>query len=422
MYFCYFYPVGLDLERRRQPWLSVLLIGSILAVFCWQLWLPDRLPVHPWDLIYFAGNSPAWTAVTALLLHGGWLHLLGNLVYLFVFLPALEDRLGRVGVLLLFLAAGAGGNLAHGVAAWQNWLGQGGLGILGASGAISGLLGYALVRLPHARLAVVYWVLAPLQGQNRAGRCFVPLPLAVLGWLLLQVVQATLASASASQVSYPAHLGGFTLGLVLALVMRGQAEARAESSLLQARRYLSRGQGLAAVGAYANYLQSAPDDLDAACEQVRALVMAGLTDEAVAGYRALYRRAANVGRWDLALPILAEGRRARRDLGLSVEELAAAAHQAEKAAERTLALHLYTELVQKDDAHPLVARAWIRLLLLLHADPRRCAELGDWLQRARRTLPPGPWREYLEQTFSPAPAGRAGPAADPSSPLAGSGP
>jgi len=159
MYFCYFYPVGLDLARRRHPWLSILLIGSILAVFGWQVWFADRLPVHPWDLIYFVGSSRSWTALSALWLHGGWLHLAGNLIYLAALLPALEDRLGRVGVFLLYLVAGAGGNLAHGVAAWQDWLGQGGLGIMGASGAVSGLLGYALIRIPHARMAVVYWIL-----------------------------------------------------------------------------------------------------------------------------------------------------------------------------------------------------------------------------------------------------------------------
>ncbi|MDY0109258.1 MAG: rhomboid family intramembrane serine protease [Candidatus Krumholzibacteria bacterium] len=412
MYFAYFYPIGLDLPRRRQPWLSMLLIGSILAVFVWQRWFADRLPVHPWDLVFFVGGGRPWTAASALLLHAGWLHLAGNLVYLGVFLPALEDRLGRAGILLLFLVTGIAGNLAHGIAAWQGWLGQTGLGILGASGAISGLLGFALVRIPYARVAVAYWVLAPLQGQNRAGRCRLPLPAAVMAWLLLQVVQASLADESASLVSYPAHLGGFGLGLVLAMCLGGARDARAESRLLRARRYLAGGDGLAAAGAYADYLALQPGDLAAAAEQARALVMGGVAERAAAAYRDVFRRATAAGRWDLALATLAEGRRGGGGLGLDVDELAAAARESERAGDQDLALCLYMDLVQQGRAHPASDRAWVRLLLLLHADPARQAEARVWLARARQSLPAGAWRDYLEQTFRQPPDDRAQSAPD----------
>ena len=281
MYFCYFYPVGLDLPRRRQPWLSILLIGSIVGAFVWQRWFPGRFSLHPWDLVFYVGSAKPWTAVTALFLHAGWLHLFGNLVYLMVLLPSLEDRLGRAGLLLVFLLTGVGGNLAHGIAAWQNWLGQGGLGILGVSGAISGLLGFALVRLPYARIAVVYWVFAPLLGQNRAGRAYLPLPAAVGLWLLLQVVNASLAPESGSLVSYPAHLGGFGLGVLLALAMGGLSQGRAESRLARARRYVERGQGWAAAGAYTEYLEQVADDLPVYLEQARALVLAGAGNQAI---------------------------------------------------------------------------------------------------------------------------------------------
>ena len=76
MYFCYFYPTGLDISRARHPWLSMLLIGSMLGAFAWQLWWPQRLSVHPWDLVFYVGSMSPWTAVTAIFLHAGWLHLL----------------------------------------------------------------------------------------------------------------------------------------------------------------------------------------------------------------------------------------------------------------------------------------------------------------------------------------------------------
>ena len=407
MYFCYFYPTGLDLPRERRPWLSILLVGSMLGAFAWQFWWPNSLSVHPWDLIFYVGSRQPWTAVTAVFLHAGWFHLLGNLVYLVAFLPALEDRLGRVGLLLLFLVAGVGGNLAHGVAAWQHWLGQGGLGILGASGAISGLLGYSLVRLPYARVAVAYWLFAPFQGQNRVGRKYVAMPVATLLWLLLQVVNATLAGETGSTVSYPAHLGGFALGVLLALVLGGLAEGRTEAVLARGRRYLERGEGWAAAGEFTEYLEQESGNLQVRLEQARALVMAGVLDQAQTIYRDVYRRAAAAGRWDLALATLAEGRRCRNGLGLTVEELAAAAHWAEKNGDTDLATRIYQDLVLGGKLHPQRDRAWVRLILLLHADPVRQGEAEEWLERARHALPPGGWRDYLEREFNLSPGDRA---------------
>jgi membrane associated rhomboid family serine protease len=411
MYFCYFYPTGLDIRRRRQPWLSAALIGLLVVVFCWQRWLPDLLPVHPWDLIFYVGGGRPWTAITALFLHGSWLHLLGNLVYLAAFLPSLEDRLGRVGVAMLVLVAGVGGNLAHGLVAWQGWFGQGGLGILGISGAISGLLGFALVRLPYARVAVAYWVFAPFMGQNRAGRSHVPLPAAVLLWLLLQVVNALVSAESGSMVSYGAHLGGFAMGLLLAVVLGGIGEGRAESRLATARRYLERGEGWAAVGAFTEYFELIDQDDDARVELARALLLTGPTGEAAAQYRAVYRRQVRAGRWDLALQTLAEGRRSQPGLGLDPGELADAAHHADKVGQRDLATHIYSDLVSQRSDHPACQRAWVRLVLLLHADPDRQEEAAQWLDQARRELPPGAWRDYLEREFSPRETPRAEPAA-----------
>jgi membrane associated rhomboid family serine protease len=317
--------------------------------------------------------------------HADWLHLLGNLVYLVAFLPVLEDRLSRLALAMLLVACGIGGNLCHGLAAWYGWLGQGGLGILGASGAISGLLGYALVRVPHARVRVAYWVLAPLQGQNRAGRASLPLPAAVLVWLLLQVVNALVAGETGSTVSYPAHLGGFAVGLVMAVLLGGVGEARSETHLARARRHLERGDAWPAVGEYTDYLQDAPGDL--------------ARPRAVDAYRDVYRRAVAVGDWDRALSTLAEGRHLTPGLALAPDEQAAAAQQADRAGRLDEAVRIYQDLVGRGLRHPAVDRAWVRLVLLLHARPETRAEAHDWLEAARRELPPGAWRDHLEREF-----------------------
>ncbi len=421
MYFCWFYPTGLDVERRRHPWLTLALLGSLLAVFAWQNWGAGSLPVHPWSLIFYVGDGRPWTAVTALFLHAGWLHLLGNLIYLWAFLPTLEDRLGPGGALVAYLLTGVAGNLAHGLAAWQGWAGQGGLGILGASGAISGLLGYALLRLPYARVAVAYWVLAPLMGQSRAGRAYLPLPGAVALWLLLQLVSALVAPWTGSGVSYPAHLGGFAAGALLALSLGGVGEGRAESHLARARRYLRRGEGWAAAGEFTEYLEQAEPDPQVQVEQARALTMAGAVPQALESYRQGVRQAVRGGRWDLALEAYLEGRRGRPGLGLAADELAAVAHRAEKAGRQDVALRAYRDLILHDVSHPAVPRAWVRLVLLLHADPASRQEAAGWLERARDALGPGAWRDYLDRVFIAPATARAGGATVPSASRTGPG-
>jgi membrane associated rhomboid family serine protease len=270
MYFFYFYPLGLDRRRTRLPVLSGLLMALMAVAFLWIDFFPDRGPCSPYDLVFQPGTGSPLTALTAVFLHGGWMHLLGNLLYLQVFGPPLEDRLGSLRFLLYFLILGVGGNLAHGLTAALDLLGQGGSGVMGASGAIAGLLAFSLVRFLDARVEVAWWVLAPLGGQNKAGRSRIPLAAAVGFWLLLQIVQALLASETGANVSFGAHFGGFGLGLALALMLGELDAGRTEAIGARARRYFQEGQFHAAVGAWTEFLNRSPDDLDARLELARA--------------------------------------------------------------------------------------------------------------------------------------------------------
>ncbi len=408
MYFYAFYPIGLDLNLRCRPWLSWTIIASMLVTFLWQQYAPYGGPVSPDDLIFWPGNGAPLTVLTAIFLHGGWLHLAGNLLYLGVFAPALEDRLGRVRFLLLFLMLGAAGNLAHGYVAVVNLFGQGGLGVMGASGAISGLMGVALVRLSYARVAVAYWVFAPLAGQNRAGRQRLPLPAAVLSWLLLQLVHTAVARESGATVSYGAHLGGFALGLLLGLALGYSPLARAEGALQRARDQFTLGHALAATGAYEEYLQVYPDDRDVRREMARAEVLAGQRGAALARYRELYRTYLREGRVPQALDVYREARHVQRGVGLSPTELAELANWFERSLAYLDAVGVYQDLV---DLHPDAlecGRAWVRIVTLLHGALDRCEEAQTWLEFARDRQPPGAWRDYLFAEFKLAEARRAG--------------
>jgi tetratricopeptide (TPR) repeat protein len=195
--------------------------------------------------------------------------------------------------------------------------------------------------------------------------------------------------------------------------MGGLAEGRVEASLARARRYLRRGEAWAAVGEFTEHLARKPGSPAVRLEQARALIMAGVRDQAQVIYRDVHRQAARHGEWDVALAAFAEGRRSLPGLGLDASELARAAHRAEKVGDLDLATKIYQDLVTSGGRNPDRERGWVRLVLLLHADPRRQDEARDWLARARLDLPPGGWRDYLEREFNPSPGARAGAAPAP---------
>ncbi|MEN8007030.1 MAG: rhomboid family intramembrane serine protease [Candidatus Krumholzibacteriota bacterium] len=407
MYFFYFYPLGLDRKRTCRPWLSWSLLVSMVMAFLWVTYFPDRGPISPYDLVYYQGYASPLTAVTAIFLHGSWMHLLGNLLYLHVFGPPLEDRLGRVKFLMYFLIMGVGGNLAHGVTSALDLLGQGGAGVMGASGAIAGLLAFSLVRLYDARVEVAWWVLAPLGGHNKAGRTRVPMVAAVGFWLLLQIVQALLASETGASVSFGAHFGGFALGLVLALLM-GELEAgRTEAVGARAARYFQQGQFHAAAGSWTEYLDRRPDDLPGRIELARAQKLCRMEGESFGNFRRVFLTLIGVGRIPEALEIYNEASRGYGGRWLEPGDLAKVAYYKEKQLDYTGALEAYRQLYDAYPTHPEGQRALVRVIVLHHgkvADPEQARR---WLQRAHREMPPGSWRDYLDREFNLAEEPRA---------------
>ncbi|MFI9644919.1 rhomboid family intramembrane serine protease [Streptomyces sp. NPDC052040] len=154
-------------------------------------------------------KSPSASVFTAMFLHGSWLHLLGNMLFLLIFGNNIEDRLGHVRFALFYVACGYAAG--YGFALLNNASGD---PLIGASGAIAGVLGAYLVLYPRARV----WVLVPFL-------IFLPLRLPawiVLGfWFGLQAVYSYGGGVSeAGTVAYAAHVVGFLVGMVLAWPLR----------------------------------------------------------------------------------------------------------------------------------------------------------------------------------------------------------
>lgn len=171
--------------------------------------------------------SPVWlTLITSMFMHGGWAHLGGNLLYLWVFGDNLENRMGHLRYLSFYLLTGIIASLAHVFTTFifgQDMLTPS----LGASGAISGVLGGYISLFPKRRVTVlVFWF-------------FLQVPaIIVLGlWILLQVISGFGAlgeAAAGGGVAYAAHIGGFIAGLLL---VRAFTPALAVPQTIRRRRY-----------------------------------------------------------------------------------------------------------------------------------------------------------------------------------------
>ncbi len=157
---------------------------------------------------------PAVTVLSAIFLHASWLHLAGNLAYLWVFGLAVELRLGSAGMLGLFLTGGA---LANVIVALQ----LGGLDapIIGASGAISAVVGAYLGLFPSRRIGLFLPLGVYLQFAQ------VPSLLVIGSWFTLQLLYTVFGPINAA-VAWWTHLAGFALGLSIALLYRAVAQLR----------------------------------------------------------------------------------------------------------------------------------------------------------------------------------------------------
>jgi membrane associated rhomboid family serine protease len=271
LYFFYYYPVGLDIRPSRKPVITYFLASMCVILFILYKYGPNGRLWNLSNLIFLPSAPMLVTSLSYVFLHTGWMHLLGNMVYLVIFGRALEDRYGPGRFFALFALSAIAGAWMH---TWLvNLLSPRFLvyGVIGASGATSGLLGAFVVRLYYSRIEVAYWVFMPLQGFTRAGRRFVPSIVAVICWFAYQGIYATVQyGMDSAGVAYGVHIGGFGAGVVLALIFGSLPAARAEKLLVNARRAFSEARFLAARADYLEYLDKRPNDPRVHAETARA--------------------------------------------------------------------------------------------------------------------------------------------------------
>jgi membrane associated rhomboid family serine protease len=215
-------PLYDDNPSTSIPLVTYTLITACVVVFLWQIGLAPRAEhrvmldygMVPAVLFGHAGPVrhlhpvPAWaTLFTSMFLHGGWLHLCGNMIYLWIFGKGVESALGPTRFLLLYVICGATAGLTQGAIDPAS-----SVPMIGASGAIAGTLGAYLLLHPRGNVVVFVWFFVFVR--------FITVPaLILLGlWFLLQLMSAL--SPGDAGVAFWAHVGGFITGMLLVPFLR----------------------------------------------------------------------------------------------------------------------------------------------------------------------------------------------------------
>ena len=217
-------PLKDDIPSYKKPIVTPLLIGINVLVFLYQFSLGSGVErfvlkygaipykiTHLAEVTHYTTFPVPLTLFTAMFFHGGFLHLLGNMLYLWIFGDNVEDRLGRFKFILLYLISGLAASFSHILTSPKSTV-----PMIGASGAIAGVLGAYMVAFPYARVLTMVFFGFFVR--------IIRIPaFFVLGfWFILQIVYAlpSLGVQNTGGVAFFAHIGGFLAGILLFYILK----------------------------------------------------------------------------------------------------------------------------------------------------------------------------------------------------------
>lgn len=233
-------PLRDDNPTRRTAIITIILIMTNAAVFIYLNFLAPHPPEYyvyssaliPWEITHFQNASipvrtasdqtigyfrreipPFQSLITSMFMHGSLMHLLGNMLFLWIFGNNVEDSLGGIRFLLFYLLAGIAASLIHTLFHPLSLT-----PVLGASGAISGVMGAYLVLYPRARIHTLVFLFILVTTVD------IPAAVFLIVWFLFQFFYA----GGGEGVAWLAHVGGFIMGILLLRLLQNRKPARVE--------------------------------------------------------------------------------------------------------------------------------------------------------------------------------------------------
>ena len=215
----FFIPLFDDNPTGRWPIVTWMIIACCILIFFYQISLPEIqslafilqyatipavvtgqavLPVE------YSGLPPTTTLISSVFLHGGWMHIAGNMLFLWIYGDNVEERMGHFKFLAFYLICGIVASISHVLISPDDTS-----PLIGASGAIAGVMGAYLLMFPRAKIRVLVIILVFIRW------IYLPAFVVLGSWLLLQIFAAPSSLSAEGGVAFFAHLGGFIAGLAL---------------------------------------------------------------------------------------------------------------------------------------------------------------------------------------------------------------
>lgn len=226
-------PLRDNIQSSTVPFVTYALIGANVLVFLFELSLGSNLqqfihifgvvPARVTTILHEAPGLIHFAVIpffTSLFLHGGWLHLLGNMLYLYIFGDNVESALGHLRYLLFYLGCGVAASLVH---MFFNFRSD--IPTVGASGAIAGVLGAYFLFFPRAKVVTIVPIFFFIQIVEIPALLFLGL------WFLIQFLSGSMSlgsGAAAAGVAWWAHIGGFSAGIGYAIFRYRRTRERRE--------------------------------------------------------------------------------------------------------------------------------------------------------------------------------------------------
>ena len=221
-----FFPFADENPTNKKPIISWLIIFACSSIFLNQIFDPSYITEQNFlsfgmiPAILFGHSElsgalkiipPFLSIFTSMFLHGGWMHIIGNMTYLYIFGDNIEERLGKLKFIIFYLVTGIVAAFSQAIMDPTSTT-----PMIGASGAIAGVLGGYLVLYPKANIKVLFWFIIFIKVIRI--RAFIVLG----GWIIIQFISFNGTDVNSGGVAYAAHIGGFISGILLINIMKNK--------------------------------------------------------------------------------------------------------------------------------------------------------------------------------------------------------